>query len=198
MHFRVELFSIEANRHTLSAFREPLLSPSLWQWSDRSFFVGLVSDSIGSVCSRCGSAISAVIEKAVLCDHCYTHEADQMTEAERKEQELFDPDPEAPDPILIEGFQPTLECLPKCFFPFSDSEAIEMARHLEQTQETWGSLSSTAVECALRIHDQLLLYRGRTWFTPGRWTFFQGIMEVIGWPPSLNRADIQVPDNEAD
>ena len=158
--------------------------------------MGLVSDSIGSICSRCGSAISSVIESAVLCDHCYTHEADQMTEAQRKEQEIFDPDPEVPDPILIEGIQPTFECKSERLFPFSDPEAIEMARYLEQTQERWGSLSSTAVEFSLRIHDQLLLYRGRTWFTPRRWTFFQGIMDVIGWPASMNRAEVQVSDNE--
>lgn len=158
--------------------------------------MGLVSDSIGSVCSRCGSTISSVIESAVLCNHCYTHEADLMAEAQRKEQEVFDPDPEAPDPILIEGFQPTFECYSKRFFPFSDAEAVEMSRYLEQSQDAWSSLSSTAVEFALRIHDQLLLYRGRTWFTPRQWTFFRGIMDVIGWPASMNKAGLQVSDSE--
>lgn len=158
--------------------------------------MGLVSDSIGSVCSRCGSAISSVIESALLCDHCYTHEADRMTEAKRKEEEVFDPDPEAPDPILIEGVQPSLECQSKRLIPFSDPEAVEVARYLEETQETWGSLSSTAVDFALQVHDQLLLYRGRTWFTPERWTFFLEIMDVIGWPASVSKSDIQVPGNE--
>lgn len=145
--------------------------------------------SCSCTCSQCGATFTSSFQGRVLCDLCHAYEPDRITlEAEQKESELFDTDPDALDPILIEGSQPTFGCSSKHFLPFTDQEAEDLVRHLEQTQETWGSLSSTAVEFALRTQAQLLLYRGRTWFTPRQWSFFKEIMEVIGWPASLNKA----------
>lgn len=146
-------------------------------------------------CSQCGETFTASFQGRVLCDHCHAYEPGRTNlEAEQRERELFDADPDASDPMLTEGFQPTFECSSVHFLPFTDQEAEELSRHLEQKQEAWGSLSSTAIEFSLRVHAQLLLYRGRTWFTPTQWDFFKEVMEVIGWPASVNQAHVEHPD----
>lgn len=154
-------------------------------------------DATDQECIFCKLAFSPAFWSGVLGDHRFTHEADPAAEVEEREREQFDPDPEAPDPILIQGFEPSFRCDGKHFFPFTDAQADEMARFLEQTQETWTGLSATAVEFAQRIHDQLLLYRGRTWFTPRHWACFKAILGVIGWPASVSKADVEVPHDAA-